>query len=48
MKYRIIVINAVDNVAMVLEDLSRGERMRLPGGGEVKAAVDIPFSHKIA
>ena len=43
-----LVINAADNVAVSLEDIAKGGIVRLSDGGELTAADDIPFSHKIA
>lgn len=38
-----------DNVAVVLEDISRGGQAFLPGGGMmIQARQAIPFEHKIA
>ena len=48
MKPNVIIIHPSDNVAVSLTDIARGEAVRLPEAGELTAADDIPFSHKIA
>lgn len=48
MKPNALVINDCDNVAVTLEDVKRGEAVRLADGREIVAAMDIPFSHKVA
>ncbi len=37
-----------DNVAVVLEDVERGEWVEVDGFGRLTAAESIPFSHKIS
>lgn len=48
MKYRILIINAADSVGVALENIPAGACMALSSGGELMAANDIPFSHKVA
>ncbi len=48
MPARLIIINPKDNVAIALADLKKGERVEVPGNGEIIPATDIPYSHKIA
>lgn len=48
MKPNALVINDSDNVAVTLEDVKQGEAVRLADGREIVAAIDIPFSHKVA
>ena len=46
-----MIINAKDNVAVVLEDVEAGAIVAAVGGGrseQVKAAQAIPFGHKVA
>ena len=46
-----MIINAKDNVAVVLEDVAAGGEVRAAGGGRseaVKAIQTIPFGHKVA
>jgi len=43
-----LVINDSDNVAVTLEDIRKGETVRLMDGRMLEAAEDIPYSHKIA
>ncbi|MBN2025611.1 MAG: UxaA family hydrolase [Actinobacteria bacterium] len=43
-----LVINESDNVAVALEDIRRGETVRLRDGRLIEAAEDIPYSHKVA
>jgi altronate dehydratase len=43
-----LIINEADNVAVVLEDVDKGGTVYLPGGREIAAADDIPYSHKVA
>jgi altronate dehydratase small subunit len=47
-KANVIVINPRDNVAIALEDIAAGARVRLPGGGTLTAVEKIPYSHKVA
>jgi altronate dehydratase small subunit len=47
-KANVVVINPADNVAVALTDIGKGEKIVLPGGLELEAVNDIPFSHKIA
>ncbi len=42
-----IVINEVDNVAIVLQDVGKGEKV-IVEGKSLTAADDIPYTHKIA
>lgn len=44
----LIIINAEDNVAVVMRDLAAGDALELPGGGEIVAVTDIQSGHKIA
>lgn len=44
---RIIRCNEKDNVAILLDDLKKGEHIGVDGI-EVAAAEDIPYGHKIA
>jgi altronate dehydratase len=43
-----LVINESDNVAVTLEDIRKGETVRLMDGRLIEAAEDIPYSHKVA
>ncbi len=46
-----MIINAKDNVAVVLEDIETGATVSAAGGGReesILATQDIPFGHKIA
>ncbi len=43
-----LVINEADNVAVTLEDVAAGGVIYLPGGRELIAAGDVPYSHKVA
>jgi SAF domain len=43
-----LIINEADNVAVTLEDVAKGGAIYLPDGGELVAANDIPYSHKVA
>ncbi len=45
---RFVVFSEMDNVAVALEPLSRGQLAELPGGETVEAVDSIPFGHKIA
>jgi altronate dehydratase len=45
---QIIIIHPLDNVAVALRDLKKGETLRLPDGKELSVFCDIPYSHKIA
>jgi altronate dehydratase len=47
-KSNVIIIHPSDNVAVTLTDIARGDTVCLPEAGELTAADDIPFSHKIA
>jgi len=44
----VVIINDKDNVAIALEDIAAGAAASLPGGTEIKAHSDVPYSHKIA
>lgn len=44
----LIVMDVRDNVATTVEDLCAGQKVALPGGGEVKLVEDVPFGHKVA
>lgn len=48
MKYNVLVVNPKDNVAIVIEDIHKGEGVVLPGGDTFYALSDIPYGHKIA
>ena len=48
MKPNALVINESDNVAVILEDVAQEGAIYLPDGREIKAASDIPYSHKVA
>ncbi len=48
MEKPVLIINEKDNVAVALRDLAAGENLALPGGGELTAATNIPYGHKIA
>jgi altronate dehydratase small subunit len=46
-----MIINAKDNVAVVLEDIGAGDVVEARGGGreeKVQATQAIPFGHKVA
>jgi altronate hydrolase len=43
-----VLINPDDNVGVVLQDIARGDEVRLAGGLVLKAAQDVPYSHKVA
>ena len=47
MKPNTIMTHPTDNVAIALEDIPRGDVVRLPDGREFEALADIPFSHKV-
>ncbi len=42
-----LIIHPNDNVAVALEDILRGDSVRLPDGGSFEALTDIRFSHKV-
>ncbi|MHB8896397.1 MAG: UxaA family hydrolase [Candidatus Geothermincolia bacterium] len=44
----VIIINELDNVAVVLRDLAAGESIELPGGRSITARADVPAGHKLA
>lgn len=48
MKYNIIIINQLDNVAVALRDLVAGEKAAANGIDEFQTLENIPASHKIA
>lgn len=48
MEIQLLRINAKDNVAVALRDIPAGALLEAPGGGEMKAAGDIPYGHKVA
>lgn len=48
MAKRAIKVDALDNVAVTLEDVEGGELVEVEGVGRLTAAEKIPFSHKIA
>lgn len=48
MKKQIIHLDPKDNVAAIVEAMSRGTVVRLPDGQSITALDDIPRSHKIA
>jgi altronate hydrolase len=48
MKPNVVIINAGDNVAVVLDDVKEGEAIHLPDGEVIVACSDIPYSHKVA
>lgn len=48
MDARIIIINEADSVGIALREISAGEKVVLPGGGEVIARAAVPEGHKLA
>lgn len=48
MKPNAILINAKDNVAVVLVDIPKGSKVILPDREVFEARGDIPYSHKVA
>jgi altronate dehydratase len=48
MKPNVVIINEMDNVAVVLEDVKKGDAIHLPDGEVIAARSDIPYSHKVA
>lgn len=47
-KPNVIIINPKDNVAIAIETIPRGSKVLLPGGGDLIAQSEIPYSHKVA
>lgn len=48
MKATVLVIHPDDNVGVVLDNVSAGAVLALPGGGTVTATVEVPLGHKVA
>ena len=47
MKPNVIIIHPIDNVAITLEDIPKGEKIFLPDGAEMTTLEDIAYSHKV-
>jgi hypothetical protein len=47
MKPNTIIIDPKDNVAIALQDISKGAQVVLPDGRKFPSLTDIPYSHKV-
>jgi hypothetical protein len=45
---KILLLNDLDNVAVALEPVEKGDLLVLPDGRKITASDPIPFAHKIA
>ena len=48
MENNVIIINPVDNVAVSLVDIKKGDKIEMPDQDNFTALEDIPYSHKVA
>ncbi len=48
MASQVIIIHPLDNVAIALRDLKKGEELALPDGRTLTVRTDIAYSHKVS